>query len=167
MQDGQVKKLNLNKAQIRFKYPDCVKYCIMNSTESSHKVVDTLSVGVQTIETNSFDNWDHSFENTSFVTTFVWDHGIWDLFIWNHIHVRPHSFETYSFETTFIWDHIYFRSHSFYVTLKWSCFDYCKSHFYDLRSTSLQETWSFECDSSFEVLQGYALPYPGVTHAGL
>jgi len=81
----------------------CTRYVLL---KNSHIV----SQGVQTIE-----------------TTFIWD-----LFIWNHIHLRPHSFETafiwdlfiwdhihlspYSFETTVIWDHSHLRPHSFETT---------------------------------------------------
>jgi len=68
--------------------------------------------GVQTIETTTFETW------------FIWDYDIWNLFLWDHIHMRlfylrPHSFETYSFKTTFIWDHILLRPHLFETTFIW------------------------------------------------
>ena len=112
---------------------------------------------VQTIETTSFEN------------TLIWDH------IRDHIHLRPHSFET-----TFIlrphsfWNHIHFettfilRPHShIHFTPHWSeaVLIYCESDFCDLPCTSLREL-KFCKVTSFEVLQGYALLCPGVTHAG-
>jgi len=102
---------------------------------------------VQTIETNSFETttfetcsfettftWDHihlrpihlrpiHLRLHSFETTFIWDLFVCDLFVWDYIHLRPQSFKTTFIWNTFIWDHIRFRSHSFYATLKLSCFD--------------------------------------------
>ena len=48
-----------------------------------------------------------SFETTTFETTFILDLFIWDHFIWDHVRLIP----------------AHLRSHSFYATLKWSCFD--------------------------------------------
>jgi len=101
----------------------------------------------------------------SFETTFIWDLFIWDhirlrphsfetTFIWDRIHLRPHSFETafiwdrihlrlHSFETTFIWDYIHLRPHSFYPMLKWICFDLLCITFNDLPFTFFAEDLKF------------------------
>jgi len=82
----------------------------------------------------------------SFDTTFIWD-----LFIWDHIHLRDHShLRPHSFETTFIWDFFIWDPHSFETTLildhihftpcqSEAVLIYCESHFYDLSSTSSRE----------------------------
>ena len=78
------------------------------------------------VETTLFETT--TFETCSFETTFTWD-----VLILDRIHLRPHLFQTTflwdhihwdqnHLRHTFIWDHIHCRPHSFYVTLKWSCF---------------------------------------------
>ena len=126
-----------------------------------------------TIETNSFEtiyfrpiqlrprSWDHnhlrprSFETCSSETTFTWVFVIWDILIWDHVQSRSHSFNT-----TFIWDHIHLRSHSFYATLKRSCFDLLCISFLWSTFHFFTGGLKFSKVTSFEVLQGCALPCP-------
>ena len=55
---------------------------------------------------------------------FIWDHVNLRPRHFRPVHLRPHSHETFSFGTTFSRDHIHLRLHSFYATLKWSCYDF-------------------------------------------
>ena len=122
--------------------------------------------------------WDHIYMRPhSYESTFMWGHIhlwpwlfettiIWDLFIWDHILTRPHSFEI-----TFVWVPALFRPHShatfsFETTfilcyVKVNLFWFTVNHIFIVylpllcgRPEVLQD------DSSFEVLQGYALPCP-------
>ena len=93
------------------------------------------------------DNWD----------LFVWDHILGqDFIIWDHIHVRLYHLRPHSLETTFAWDHIRLRPHSLETTLTWDV-----NHIFMIYLPLLCGRHEvLQGGSSFEVLQGYALPCP-------
>jgi len=100
-------------------------------------------MGVQIIETNSF-------ETTSFETTFIWGcvhlrpRSFEAAFIWGRVHLRPRSFET-----TFILRHVK-------VKLFWFAVDHIFMIYLPLPCNRPE---FLQGDSSFVVMQGYALPY--------
>ena len=96
--------------------------------------------GSMTIESNWF--------KTINLRTFILD-----LFIWDYIHLRPHLFEI-----TFILHHVE-------VKLFW----FTVNHIFMIYNLPLLlgRPEVLQGDYSFQFLQSYALPCPGVTHAGL
>jgi len=136
--------------------------------------MSSRTFGSMTIETSSFENIHfrpvhlrpHSHETSSFKTTFICDFSfetfIWVLFIcdfsletfiWG-FHLRPHLHENF----------FHLRSHSFVIT-------------FILRRGRVKLFWFSVCYIFMiclpllygkpKALQGYALPCPGATHAGL
>ena len=72
------------------------------------------------------------------------------------IYLRQSSFETFLFRTLFSRDHINLTSHSFYTTLKWSCFDLLCIRFFTIYLPLLcGRPEVLQRDSTFEILQCY------------
>ena len=138
-------------------------YCIKVCVHKTWLILAPICMG------KCHDIWDRinrtcSFETTSFETTIIWDH-----VLLRPVHLRPHSHETFSFETTFIrdffiWNHVQSWLHSFEIT-------FISHHveeklFWCTVNHIVMIYLSFTCgrpvvlqrDSSFDVLQGYALP---------